>query len=173
MITIWVKFYNPLSIDNKCYLKQLKIERRANAKKANTPPFPHEARLIIVGARSTWKYAFNSPYIHICLATYLLSVFSFQCFSTLHKIKFEAKQTPSQKPSILYRNRTRNEPFFPNFRANPFGELDLRARSLDLRDQRIRRPWTCGNPFMWVYFYPYRSPFDGPLPRQILIALCI
>ena len=25
----------------------------------------------------------------------------------------------------------------------------MRARSLDLRDQRIRRPWTCGNPVMW------------------------
>ena len=23
------------------------------------------------------------------------------------------------------------------------------CRSLDLRDQRIRRPWTCGNPFIW------------------------
>ena len=33
-------------------------------------------------------------------------------------------ETPSQKPSILYRNRTRNEPFLANFRADPFGELD-------------------------------------------------
>ena len=109
MITIWVKFYNPLSIDNKCFLKQLKIERRASAKKANTPPFPHEARLIIVGARSTWKYAFNSPYIHICLATYLLSVFSFQCFSPLF--------SPSPKFSFFFvklessrRERTFNFP---------------------------------------------------------------
>ena len=79
-ITIWVKFHIAFFIHNKCHLKQLKIERRANAKKTNTPPFPHEARLIIVGARSTWKYAFNSPYIHICLATYLLSVFLFNAF---------------------------------------------------------------------------------------------
>ena len=33
-------------------------------------------------------------------------------------------ETPSQKPSILYRNRTRNEPFLADFRADPFGELD-------------------------------------------------
>ena len=77
-----MKFYNPLSIDNKCYLKQLKIERRANAKKANTPPFPHEARLIIVGARTTCKYALNLPCIHICLATYYLFAFSHMAFKS-------------------------------------------------------------------------------------------
>ena len=31
---------------------------------------------------------------------------------------------------------TRNELVFSNFRADPFGELDLRAGSLDLRDQK-------------------------------------
>ena len=39
---------------------------------------------------------------------------------------------PFVKPSILYRNPTRNEPFFPNFRANPFGELPL------IREQRTQ-----------------------------------
>ena len=32
-------------------------------------------------------------------------------------------ETPSQKPSILYRNQTKNEPFSANFREDPFGEL--------------------------------------------------
>ena len=43
-------------------------------------------------------------------------------------------ESPSQKPSILYRNRTRNRPFFVNFRA----ELDLKAGSWDLRSEGFR-----------------------------------
>ena len=34
-------------------------------------------------------------------------------------------ESPSQKPSILYRNQTRNEPSLANFRESPFGELDI------------------------------------------------
>ena len=142
--------------------------------------FDHNCGLGVQGklSRRTWHYqrcAGEAIAAYLALSkggklSHYPRVESYHKVSHLSSSSFGLLETPSQKPSILYRNRTRNEPFLANFRADPFGELDLRAGSLDLRDQRIRRPWTCGNPFMWVYFYPYRSPFGGPCPRPLFFT---
>ena len=113
-------------------LKTVKNRAACKCKKSQHTPFPPRSEVDHRGGTVDMKICIQFA-IHSHLPRDILVIrFSFQCFSTLHKIKFEAKQTPSQKPSILYRNRTRNEPFFLNFRENPFGELDLRSGIWDI-----------------------------------------